>query len=328
MTFKGLEAKATADLRVVAVVVSYNRETLLQQSLDALQAQTRPLDAVLVIDNASTDKSEKVAKEHSLKAEVVVLTRNTGGAGGFAAGIAYATETLDADCVWLMDDDTIPEPAALQELLKCADDYPGEVALVGSRVVWHDGREHPMNTPRVRPGASQSEMISAGMVQATPVRSSSFVSMLIAVPAVREQGLPVSDYFIWNDDFEYSLRLLKKDVGLASHASQVLHLTKNFGSTDADPGERFFYEVRNKVWLLRFSSGLTPFERLLYTGSSLRRWFRTVRFSQNKKLLLEVGWRGLRRGFGTRPLDNTAVLAGLGTVSENISSIEGSLSNS
>src|SRR5699024_1089872 len=43
--------------RVVAVVVTYNREELLQQCLDGLAAQERLPDAVVVIDNASTDAS-------------------------------------------------------------------------------------------------------------------------------------------------------------------------------------------------------------------------------------------------------------------------------
>ena len=66
---------------------------------------------------------------------------------------------------------------------------------------------------------------------------------------VRERGLPVADYFLWNDDFEYSTRLIRGNVGLYCPDSVVVHKTKVFGSTDADPGERFFYEVRNKVWM-------------------------------------------------------------------------------
>ena len=57
----------------------------------------------------------------------------------------------------------------------------------------------------------------------------------------------------------------------------MVHKTKVFGSTDADPGERFFYEVRNKVWLFARRRGLTPWEKALYGGSTLRRWVRTFR---------------------------------------------------
>ena len=91
-----------------------------------------------------------------------------------------------------------------------------------------------------------------------PIRSASFVSIMCDADVVRERGLPLADYFLWNDDFEYSTRLIRDRVGLYCPASVVVHKTKVFGSTDADPGERFFYEVRNKVWLFTRSRGLTP----------------------------------------------------------------------
>src|SRR5699024_11891575 len=109
---------------VVAVVVTYNRETLLQQCLDALGAQERRPDGVVVIDNASTDRSGEVAQEHPLAADVVHLRRNVGGAGGFAAGIARALVRHGADWVWGMDGDTIPRPGALRELLGALEGSP------------------------------------------------------------------------------------------------------------------------------------------------------------------------------------------------------------
>ncbi|BDZ42840.1 hypothetical protein GCM10025865_21390 [Paraoerskovia sediminicola] len=220
----------------MAVVVAFNREALLREALDALAAQERPVDAVLVVDNASTDGTARVVLEHPSRPELLSLARNTGGAGGFAVGLARAVVRLDADLVWLMDDDTIPTPTALGMLLRARDQHVGDVALLGSRVEWHDGREHPMNTPRRRPGATQSTIVEATSAGAMPVRSSSFVSMLVDAEAVRAKGLPVADYFIWNDDFEYSCRLLRDAVGLHVAGSVVEHRTKTFGATDVDPG--------------------------------------------------------------------------------------------
>lgn len=299
--------------RIVAVVVAYNRRDLLVEALDALAAQTRPVDKVVVVDNCSDDDSAVVAAQHPVGAEVVELSRNTGGAGGFAVGLAHAVELLDADLVWLMDDDTIPTPGALRALLEARDEYPGPVALLGSRVVWHDGRDHPMNTPRVRPGASGAEIAAARAARAVPVRSSSFVSMLVDARAVRHHGLPVADYFIWNDDFEYSARLLRRGTGLSVPASVVEHRTKAFGATDADPGERFYYEVRNKLWMITRSSSLDPVERLLYSGASLRRWARTLRRSDSRDVLVRSGARGLRDGIRRGPRANPELLRGVGT---------------
>jgi GT2 family glycosyltransferase len=308
--------------RVVAVVVAYNRRDLLADALDALAAQTRPLDAVVVVDNASSDDSAVVAADHPLGVDLVELARNTGGAGGFAVGLAHAVGTHSADLVWLMDDDTIPTPSALAELLAAREAYPGPVAVLGSRVVWHDGRDHPMNTPRVRPGASGRDIALAREVGAVPVRSSSFVSMLIDARAVRYRGLPIADYFIWNDDFEYSCRLLRRGIGLHVPASVVEHRTRTFGSTDADPGERFYYEVRNKVWMFLWSASLAPEEKILYGGATLRRWGLTVARSQDRRVLCRAGVRGLRHGLFRRPRASSRVLDGLGASTAEVAALE------
>jgi rhamnopyranosyl-N-acetylglucosaminyl-diphospho-decaprenol beta-1,3/1,4-galactofuranosyltransferase len=307
---------------VVAVVVAYNRSELLRSCLDALASQSMACERVVVVDNASTDDSVAVATAHPVGADVVALTRNTGGAGGFAAGIAHAMAAHAPDLLWLLDDDTIPTPTALAGLVDAVEAFPGRVALAGSRVLWGDGRDHPMNTPRRRPRVSETDVRRAAVVEAMPVRSSSFVSMLVTADAVRTHGLPLADYFIWNDDFEYSCRLLRREVGLAVPASVVEHRTKTFGATDADPGERFFYEVRNKVWMLTRSSSLGPGERVLYLGASLRRWARTVRRSQARSVLLKAGTRGLGAGLRRGPRPTSEVLAGLGSVSDDVAGLE------
>src|SRR5581483_11127319 len=89
---------------VVAVLVTYNRRDLLTEALGALGRQTRPLDAVLVVDNASNDGTPDLVRDRFPAVELVSLRRNTGGAGGFAAGVACALDR-GADLVWLMDDD-------------------------------------------------------------------------------------------------------------------------------------------------------------------------------------------------------------------------------
>ncbi len=284
---------------------------LLAAALDGLAAQTRPADLVVVVDNASGDGSAEVARAHALAPEVLELARNTGGAGGFAAGLARAL-ARGADLVWLMDDDTVPTPGALERLLAARAAHQGRAVLWASRAVWTDGRDHPMNTPRERPLVDAATRARAAAAGALPVRSASFVALLVDGAAVRARGLPVADYFIWNDDFEFTTRLLRDAEGLFVPGSVVEHRTRTFGSTDADPGERFAYEVRNKLWLFGRSSALRPLERVLYAGSTLRRWVRTVRRSSDRPTLLRAGARGLRDGLRHGPRPTAEVLAGLG----------------
>ncbi|MGZ4490225.1 MAG: glycosyltransferase [Nocardioidaceae bacterium] len=296
--------------RVVAVVVTWNRRELLVEALAALEAQTLPLARIVVVDNASTDGTGALLDADYARHEVVHLSKNTGGAGGFAAGIERAL-THDPELVWLLDDDTVPTPSAAERLATAWTSYDTGATrpnLLASRVVWTDGRDHPMNTPRPKPGARSDELAKAAAVGCTPVRSASFVSIMCDAETVRERGLPIADYFLWNDDFEYSTRLIRGGVGLYCPDSVVVHKTRTFGSTDADPGARFYFEVRNKVWMFTQSASLTRPEKLLYGGSTLRRWVRTFARSADRGTLARGLGSGLATGLRTRPRSNGVVL--------------------
>ena len=303
--------------RVVAVVVTWNRQDLLAESLAALESQTHAPAEIVVVDNASTDGTAELLARAYAHLQVVRLTANTGGAGGFAAGIERAL-TCEPDLVWLLDDDTVPTPTAAEHLVAAWSTYRSDVnigkppAVLASRVIWTDGRDHPMNTPRTKPGATRAERTAAAAVGCVPIRSASFVSIMCDAARVRERGLPVADYFLWNDDFEYSTRLIRGAVGLSCPDSVVVHKTKAFGSTDTDSGERFFLEVRNKVWMFTRSQGLSPAEKLLYGGSTARRWVRTFARSEDRRTLARGLGTGLVAGLRTRPRPNGEVLAEAG----------------
>ena len=307
-----MSATAGGPPRVTAVVVTYNRRDLLAEALSAVLAQSRAPDAVLVIDNASTDGTTEMVRARFPSVRLATARRNTGGAGGFAYGLALALAGA-ADLVWLMDDDTVPEPGALRAMLDARALHPGRPpALIASRVVWTDGRPHPMNTPRVKPFVSKKERAAAATAGCLPIRSASFVSILVDAGLCRARGLPQADYFLWNDDFEFTTRLLRGQAGLLCPASVVVHKTATFGTTDADPGQRFFYEVRNKVWTLRASSSLAPAERVLYVGATLRRWARTFAKSSDRGTLRSCLVSGLAAGARSSPRPTGEVLESAG----------------
>ena len=315
------EAKDSA-VRIVAVVVAYNRRRLLLECLRALAEQTLRADAVVVVDNASTDGSADAVKEEFPGVDLVRLNINTGGAGGFALGLQRAVDTQRADLVWVMDDDTVPSATALEALLDGRNRANVTPAVTASRVVWTDGLDHPMNTPRRKPLASAGERADARAVHAMPLRSASFVSCLVESDAIRSFGLPVAEYFLWNDDFEFTARILRTRRGLFVPASVVLHKTKARADTDADPGERFYYEVRNKLWLFRASSALAWFERPLYFAATARRWLRTYWRSRERSTILRAFRSGWRDGWHSRPHTNSDYLASLGVEAGGLAAFE------
>ena len=104
----------TERFSVAAVVVTYNRLPLLRQCLAALAAQTAQDLTIFLVDNASTDGTAESVAEMALPNLVYRNTgKNLGGAGGFAYGVREAA-LAGYDALWLMDDDTLPTPTALE----------------------------------------------------------------------------------------------------------------------------------------------------------------------------------------------------------------------
>ncbi len=102
---------------VAIVVVTFNRADLLEQMLLGLAKLEHPADAVIVVDNASTDRTAEVLTHSTLAGlQVITSAENLGGAGGFRTGVEAAYDQ-GFDRIWLMDDDVIPAPDCLTVLL-------------------------------------------------------------------------------------------------------------------------------------------------------------------------------------------------------------------
>ena len=238
---------------LAAVVVTFNRADKLRNVLNALLEQTRMPDRIYVIDNASTDETPDVIGSFDPQIfQHVRLAENVGGAGGFNAGLRRAYED-GHDFFWISDDDAYPAPDAIEILEREVKNFDNRTEyrapFACSRVDWIDGTICNMNNPEtVWDWPRWYERESVIFL----VKSCSFVSVLVSRWAVEEHGLPIKDYFIWQDDVEYTLRLSRSYPGLFCPDSRVVHDTeKNEGTTlaklDAKNVWKYRYGVRNQA---------------------------------------------------------------------------------
>lgn len=282
---------------VCAVVLTYNRRDLLARCLDHLEAQSRAPDRVLVIDNASSDSTaELLAAREGI--EVMRLSENLGSSGGFGRGIQAAYEGGD-DWIWLLDDDTLPQPDCLAALLAGAARAPRAPDVLASVVRWKDGRLHPMNRPWLRLNRRAEFAVAAGAGLAL-IRTATFVSVMVCREAVARHGYPRPHYFVWLDDMEYTGRLLRDGVGYMVPESTALHWTPDAYDTLTDTRGRFYFKARNHLWLLRGSS-FAGLERLGYGLSYLRAIKTYLRHSPSRGEALRIVWRGVRDGSRREP---------------------------
>jgi GT2 family glycosyltransferase len=215
---------------VTVVTVSYGRRRhLLRQVLAALPAQG--VAKAVVVDNGSLDDLRSLESEFGPWVEVVRVERNTGSAGGFRAGLEHA---LAAGCeyLWLLDDDNLPQPGALQELLEARRDLqqnadPDQFALLSFRP------EHqadlaagvPLRRCYPRPGCFfgfhlldlpykiwrrtrfGSPRRSAAMPKVIPVPFAPYSGFFCHRSLVERIGLPNPELVLYADDTEFTSRL-------------------------------------------------------------------------------------------------------------------------
>lgn len=286
-----LQASSLQRFRTAAVVVTRNRRELLEECLGAVDAQVTPPDMVIVVDNASTDDTEAFLREYRKPDyQIVRLSENVGGAGGFSHGIRLAAE-LAVDFIWIMDDDCIPAPDALEKLLAAAAELQSDgidFSFVCSRVVDLSGVacNHPVpSTTRNASGWPRwADLADRGFVL---VDECTFVSVALSAEHVRRAGLPLRQMFIWGDDTEYTRRLSTQAPGVFVGCSQVLHKRLLKGElsvlNEEAPGRLPFYRhhYRNRMYLYRhyFPRGrylalmveiMWDFSRLLVRGRPKR----------------------------------------------------------
>ncbi|WP_299087415.1 glycosyltransferase family 2 protein [uncultured Microbacterium sp.] len=251
---------------VAAVVVTFNRLEKLKTVISSIEAQTLSVATLFVIDNASTDGTADYLASLATRVplEVVTMTENSGGAGGFAEGMlrGYAS---GADHVWIMDDDCYPEPRALEALVAGFDgavaELGGDVPFACSVVKFTDGNICEMNNPL--PTWDWARLIVKGQ-NTVMVEACSFVSVLIPRWAIAEYGLPYRDYFIWFDDREYTLRVTRRCPGVQVMDSVVIHdmgdnRGVNFSMVDQKSLWKFSYGVRNEASYQLHHRGLLYF---------------------------------------------------------------------
>jgi GT2 family glycosyltransferase len=203
-------------MHVTAVLVTFNRKDLLLECLQALARQTRRVDRVVVVDNASTDGTPEALEASGLgerlPLELLRLTRNGGGSEGFHFGVREALRPADGpDWVWLMDDDCEPADDALERLLATPGAADPSVGAVVPAVRDEEGRLLPMHRGRITARWVRAPIVAAAETEYERPEAEldfcSFVGPLYRASAVRAMGLPLREAFIRFEDLEYAARL-------------------------------------------------------------------------------------------------------------------------
>ena len=235
---------------VAIVVVTHNRAELLDRMLEGLARLERPADAVIVVDNASTDETAAVLRRCALHGlQAVRSEQNLGGAGGFHLGMRTAYEQ-GFDRIWLMDDDVIPAPDCLSVLLAqdeaCLTAVREDTAgrLVEKAAVRFDLR----NPLAIRPKTTMVETAfgdRASMPERVAIENVAFEGFMVRREVVARIGLPDPSYFIFYDDVDFAIRARRAGYTIWAVRDAVLVRQLDFSQQHDLAGWKGFYMYRN-----------------------------------------------------------------------------------
>jgi rhamnopyranosyl-N-acetylglucosaminyl-diphospho-decaprenol beta-1,3/1,4-galactofuranosyltransferase len=235
---------------VAVVVVTYNRADLLEGLLDGLARLDRPADAVIVVDNASTDRTAEVLAASTLPGlQVVTSPENLGGAGGFHAGVRTAWDG-GFDRIWLMDDDVVPAPDCLSVLLAQREDCLMSVRegpdgrLIELAATRFDLRNPLAIKPKTASVVS-TYRDRASMPARVELQNVAFEGFMVSRRVVETIGLPDPSYFIFYDDVDYALRARRAGFRIWGVRDARLVRSLDFSQQHDLSSWKGFYMYRN-----------------------------------------------------------------------------------
>ena len=226
--------------KVIAVVVTYNRVALLSECITALRNQTRKPDAILVVNNGSTDNTEQWLAQ---QADIISINqKNIGGAGGFSTAIE-AGYKKGYEWIWCMDDDGAPKEDALEQLLavECND-----LKLLNCAVINKDDKKSFVwNTG----GHKTLDEVQDNIIEGI---GHPFNGTFINRRIVERVGVPKAKFFLWGDETEYYYRIVKKNnIPVCTIANSIhYHPAATFSfkqDWDYKSAWKMYFYIRNRL---------------------------------------------------------------------------------
>lgn len=265
----------------VTLIVTYGTIKREKNLINTIQsALTQGSKIVFVLSNGvQYDIDSELANKFNSKVQLIKYEDNLGSAAGFAGGLREIINLKvvgDDTYVLILDDDVNVEPGFLSNLTNL------EKSQFNTHV-WsmiRKGRDHTFEDNTDKKIDYYLNSISGFTIKNRlfPVkkdRENSFIKKVVFVPwagmvlqkkILKDVELPISDYFVYEDDAQFCLNLRYKNIEILKSKNLLLSETSNswfedkgknsgykiFYESKSDDGlGRFLYMIRNNVYLIR-----------------------------------------------------------------------------
>jgi GT2 family glycosyltransferase len=284
---------------VYAVILNWNRCRDTVACLESLAQVDYPNLRLLVVDNGSTDGTPEAVSHQFPDVALIVNDQNLGFAAGCNVGIRYAIEQ-EADYVFLLNNDTLVDPAVLRHLVSLTGPDVGMVApkiyyAADPTRIWSvGGMRHPLTIEKTGDVRGQ---IDIGQWEDVLERDY-FVgcALLLSRCLLAEVGLFDERFFMYYEDSDLSLRARQAGFRLLlSPQAWVWHkVAVSSGGSDS-PNERYWMARSSVLFFRKHVHGLRWLIVVPYrVGSAIKTVLRLTWHGQGQSVRAYL--RGLRDG--------------------------------
>ena len=118
---------------ISVVIVNWNGKKFIAECLDGLRKQTYKDHSIVLVDNASGDGSLELVHRKYPEVKTAALSENL----GFAVANNIAIQSICTEYVALLNNDAIPHPGWVENLLKALEKHPEE-GFAASKMFFYD----------------------------------------------------------------------------------------------------------------------------------------------------------------------------------------------
>lgn len=226
--------------RYVVVLVTCNRAASLRKVLEAVESGDWNFTSFVIVDNNSVDETSTILSryEHLPRFKVIRSNRNAGHGAALAMALRYLVASeQQPDYVIFLEDDSIP----------CAE-LPN---VLISRILNSD--YHLVSPVGYKVGIGRRTLLQPSANAIIPADFCLFDGAIMRFEVVRFIGLPVEDWFMMVDDYEYCFRI--RSAGLKIGVIRnIIHEILHFGGGGGFNRStlwRGYYQMRNHVFFLK-----------------------------------------------------------------------------
>ncbi|NVK26861.1 MAG: glycosyltransferase family 2 protein [Flavobacteriia bacterium] len=260
----------TRDRPTVSIVtVNFNGYKYTEKCLESLERLDYPRFEVIVVDNGSTEKADWSRLQEQYPSVIFIFSKDN---LGFAGGNNLGLDRAEGRFVWLLNNDTEPEPDSLSFMVETMLSSP-KIGMVSSRLLYFEPRglvqyagATDLNPITMRNRSlGYKETMKPEFAEVYPTSYIHGASVLVRSEAIDKVGRMHDFFFLYYEEYDWCYRFRSANYEVFYDGRAVVY-HKESAVTVPDSPLKTYYLLRNRILFIRLNyKGVTRWLSLGFT---------------------------------------------------------------